>query len=64
MAPDEALLFSEISCCDRKLDRLRVTVRDLARQVVESARNFTLHQRTMPGEASIETVRVTLDPPK
>jgi hypothetical protein len=60
----EPLLFPEISCCDRNGDRLRITVRELARRIVESQENFTLHQRALAGELTAQTVAVTLDPPR
>ncbi len=60
----EPLLFEEVRLCDQFPDRLRGAVRDLARQVAEDSPNFALHRRALAGQATLELVHVTLDPPK
>src|SRR5580692_10262758 len=58
------LLFDEIACCDSRLERARATVRDLAKRAAEASANFVLHQRCLPGEATLQTVEISLPPPK
>src|SRR4051794_9445231 len=59
----DPLLFSELCCIERKIERLRSSVRDLARKLVETQPAFTLHQRILSGEPALETVKLTLAPP-
>ena len=60
----DPLLFSEIGCCDSKIERMRATVKDLAKRCAEASPYYALHQRSLPGEATVQTIEIALSPPK
>lgn len=60
----EPLLLPELCCCDSYSSRLRGTVRDLARSLIEQLPASQLHQRIVASEPAVQQVSVTLNPPK
>jgi ATP-dependent Clp protease ATP-binding subunit ClpA len=59
----EGLLFPEVCCLDAREPRVRVTLRDAVKHVVEEMPPVELHRRAVAGEPAVGEVTVELEPP-
>ncbi|MBI3267988.1 MAG: ATP-dependent Clp protease ATP-binding subunit [Planctomycetes bacterium] len=59
-----ALQLPEASCLENDLPRLRDSLREQARQLVEATPALDVHRRLAAAEPSVEELRLALEPPR